>query len=79
MFELMRQAAATTDPKATCQQLAKPYAPEAVAATFTHQIVPRTKRKLMQVLLTQSQAEVLANRCPNPVWHQQITADCNPY
>ncbi len=78
MFELMRQAAATTDPKAYLQQLAKPYAPEAWAATFTHQIWPRTKRKLMQVITTLTQADELANRLPNPVWHQQITADLNP-
>ena len=35
MFELMRQAAATTDPKAYLQQLAKPYAPEDLAANQT--------------------------------------------
>ncbi|OFM47262.1 helicase-exonuclease AddAB subunit AddA [Lactobacillus sp. HMSC077C11] len=78
MFELMRQAAATTDPRAYLQQLAKPYAPEAWAATFTHQIWPRTKRKLMQVITTLTQADELANRLPNPVWHQQITADLSP-
>ncbi|RXT58424.1 helicase-exonuclease AddAB subunit AddA [Lacticaseibacillus chiayiensis] len=78
MFELMRQAAATTDPEAYLHQLAEPYAPEAWEQTFNTQIWPRMKQKLLQMTTDLTQAAALADQLPNPIWHRQIDADLAP-
>lgn len=78
MFELIRQAGATTDPKAYLEGLATPYAPEKWEATFSQQIWPRVKGQLLQIATSLTQASALANQLPNPIWYQQIQADLAP-